>query len=96
MGGKTLKAKGKKKERGGMSDGDAIWKMKLITPIIDDMALHPHMHMLMNNHVALVAYKAGEPVYMKKGTKVVEMYKAYLLAEQKMLQEGKLTKPSAT
>ena len=71
MGGKTLKAKGKKKERGGMSNGDAIGRMKLITPIIDDMALHPHMKMLMNNHVALAAYKVGEPVYMRKSTKVV-------------------------
>ena len=81
MGDKTLKAKGKKKERGGMSNGHAIGRMKLITPIIDDMALRPHMHMLMNNHVALVAYKAGEPVYVRKGTKVVEMSEAHLSAE---------------
>ena len=59
---KTLKAKAKKKERGGMSNGDAIGRMKLITPVIDDMALRPHMRMLMNNHVALAAYKAGKPV----------------------------------
>ena len=54
------------------------------------------MRMLMNNHVALAAYKAGEPVYVGKGTKVVEMSAARLLAERKVLEEGKLTKPSAT
>ena len=70
--------------------------MKLITPITDDMALRPHMRMLMNNHVALAACKVGEPVYVRKGTKVVEMSEAYLLAERKVLEEGKLTKPSAT
>ena len=96
LGGKTLKAKAKKKERGGTHNGDAIGRMKLITPVIDDMALRPHMRMLMNNHVALAAYKAGEPVYVRKGTKVVEMSEARLLAERKVLEEGKLTKPSAT
>ena len=40
LGGKMLKAKGKK-ESGRMSNGDAIGRMKLITPIIDDMALRP-------------------------------------------------------
>ena len=96
MGSKTHKTKGKKKERGGISNGDAIERMKLIIPIINNMALRPHMRMLMNNHVALAAYKAGEPVYMRKGTKVVEMSEAHLLAERKVLEEGKLTKPSAT
>ena len=91
-----LKAKGKKKDRGGMSNRDAIGRMKLITPIIDDMALRPHTHILMSNHVALVAYKAGELVYVQKGTKVVEMSEARLLAKWKVLEEGKLTKLSAT
>ena len=91
-----LKAKGKKKERGRMNNGDAIARMKLITPIIDDRILCPHTHMLMNNQVALAAYKAGEPVYVRKGTKVVEMSEACLLAERKVLEEGNLTKMSAT
>ena len=76
-----LKNKGKKKERGRMSNRDAIGRMKLITHVIDDMVLCPHMRVLMNNHVAPAAYKAGEPVYVRKGTKVVEMSKAHLSAE---------------
>ena len=69
--------------------------MNLIAHIIDDMALQPHMHILMNNHVALAAYKAGEPVYVCKGTKVVEMSTVCLLAERLVLEEDKLTQTSA-
>ena len=90
-----VKAKGKKK-KGGMSDRDTLGKMKTITPVIDEMALRPHMRMLMNSHVALDAYRAGEPVYVRKGTKVVELSEAHLLAEKKVLEEGKLAKPTAT
>ena len=90
-----VKAKDKK-EKGGMSNGDALGKMKIITPVIDEMALRPHMHMLMNSHVALAAYHAGEPVYVRKGTKVVELSEACLLAEKKVLEEGKLANPTAT
>ena len=79
-----------------MSNGDALGKMKIITPVIDEMALCPHMHMLMNSYVALAAYCAGESVYVRKGTKVVELLEAHLLAEKKVLEEGKLAKPTAT
>ena len=95
LGGEVIKSKGKNK-KGGMSKGDALGKIKIIMPVIDEMALHPHMHMLMNNHVALAAYHTGEPVYLHKGTKVVELSEARLLAERKVLEEGKLAKPSAT
>ena len=90
-----IKAKGNEK-KGGMSNGDALGKMKIIMPVIDEMALHPHMHMLMNSHVALAADCAGEPVYVHKGTKVVEMSEVRLLAEKKVLEEGKLAMPTAT
>ena len=79
-----------------MSNGDALFKMKITTPVIDEMALRPHMRMLMNCHVSLAAYCAGEPVYVHKGTKVVEMSEVWLLAEKKVLEEGKLAKPTAT
>ena len=51
------------------------------------------MRILMNSHVALAAYHVGEPVYVHKGTKVVELLEARLLAEKKVLEEGKLAKP---
>ena len=70
--------------------------MKIITLVIDEMALRPHMRMLMNSYIALAAYRAGEPVYVCKGTKVVEMLEAHLLAENGVLEEGKLSKPTAT
>ena len=95
LGGKVVKAKGKKK-KGGMSNGDALGKMKIITPVIDEMTLRPNMRMLMNSHVALAAYRAGEPMFVRKGTKVVELLEACLLAEKKVLEEGKLANPTAT
>ena len=55
------------------------------------MVLHPHMH-----YVALAAYLFGEPVYFCKGSKVVKLSEAHLLAEKKVLEEGKLAKPSVT
>ena len=70
--------------------------MKIIMPVIGEMALRPHMRMLMNSHVALAAYRAGKLVYFCKGTKVVELLEARLLAEKKVLEEGKLAKPTAT
>ena len=79
-----------------MSNRDALGKMKIIMHVIDEMALHPHMRMLMNSHVALAAYCTGEPEYVRKGTKVVELSEAHLLAEKKVLEEGKLAKPTAT
>ena len=79
-----------------MSNGDALGKMKIFTPVINEMALCPHMRMLMNSHVSLAAYHTGEPVYIRKGTKVVKMSEAWLLAEKKVLEEGKLAKPTAT
>ena len=79
-----------------MSNGDALGKMKTITPVIDEMALRPHMRMLMNSHVALAAYHVGEPVYLCKGTKVVKLWESLLLAEKKVLEEGNLAKPTAT
>ena len=79
-----------------MSNGDALGKMKIIVPVIDEMALHPLMHMLINSHVALTAYHAGEPVYIQKVTKVVVLSEVCLLAEKKVLAKGKLAKPTAT
>ena len=90
-----VKAKGKKK-KGGMSNGDALGKMKIFMLVINEMALRPHMYMLMNSHVAVAAYHAGESVYVCKGTKLVEMLEARLLAEKKVLEEGKLSRPTAT
>ena len=72
LGGKVVKAKGKKKKC-GMSNRNALGKMKIIVPVIDEMDLRLHMRMLMNSHVALAAYHTGEPVYVCKGTKVLKL-----------------------
>ena len=69
LGGKAVKGKEKRKAK-GVINGDAADRLKIVMRLVDSMALWPHLHMVMSNDCGLATYIAGEPVYIKKGTKV--------------------------
>ena len=87
LGGKAVKGKDKKKAK-DVTNRDAAGRLNIVMPLVDSMALWPPFYILMSNHCALAAYKAGEPMYVRKGTKVVEVSETRVLAKRKVLEDG--------
>ena len=52
-----------------------------------------YLRELLLNYMVHNAHKHGKPLTVVKGTKTREVTKARLLAEQKVLEDGELSKP---
>ena len=76
----------------GQTAGDAAWRMWLMVPLLEGLGLKSHLRKLITNYAAHFSHKLGEPVAVIHGTKVREVTEARLLTEQKILEEGNLSR----
>lgn len=62
-------------------------------PLVEAMSVRPHLRALLLNHALLAAHKAGDPVTIRRGTKVVEASESRIMAERAVLEAGELHRP---
>ena len=73
--------------------GEATGRLKVMMPLVDAMSVWPHLCSLLLNHALLAAYKSGDPVLVKHGTRVVKVSESRLLAEWAAFESGNLHQP---
>ena len=67
--------------------GEVMSKLKVIMPLVEGIMLRLYLRVILLNHALLAANKSGEPILVKKGTRVMEVLKGELLAEHKVLEQ---------
>ena len=93
LGGRKVKQPERKKKE-GQTLGEATGRMKVMMPLVEAMSVRPHLRSLLLNHAVLAAYKAGDTVLVKRGTRVVEVSESRLMAERAVLEAGNLHQPN--
>ena len=68
-------------------------KLKIMMPLVDALTACPHLRELLLNHALSVAYKAGQTVLVRRGTKLKEVSEQRMLAERKVLEDGNISNP---
>ena len=69
---------------------EAMGSLKVMMPLVDAMSVRPHLCSLLLNHALLAAYKSGDLVLVKCGTRVVKVTESRLLAEWAVFESGNL------
>ena len=73
--------------------GEATGRLKVMMPLVDAMPVWLHLCVLLLNHALLATYKAGDPVLVKRGTRVVKVSESRLLAVWAVFESGNLHQP---
>ena len=72
---------------------DITGKLKIMMPLVDALTARPHLRELLLNHALSAAYKAGQTVLVRRGTKLKEVSEQRMLAERKVLEDGNISNP---
>lgn len=67
--------------------------MRVLFPLVDGMAVRPHLRELLLNHALMAAHRAGDTVLVPRNLDVVEVSESRMQAERRVLEKGELSRP---